>query len=95
MVLQHMGGFTVYLGDGKGNFTADPNPYTPGGALALARLSNQAPAFPNDNAPDLLAFTNGSATSFLNQTNPPPLPLSSSREPPSRSPPPPPTPISN
>lgn len=72
MVLQHMGGFTAYLGDGKGNFTVDPNPYTPGGALALARLNNQAPAFPNDNAPDLLAFTNGGATSFLNQVNPPP-----------------------
>ena len=72
MALQHKGGFTVYLGDGKGNFTADPNPYTPGGALALARLNNQAPAFPNDNAPDLLAFTNGGATSFLNQINPPP-----------------------
>jgi hypothetical protein len=72
MVLQHKGVFTVYLGDGKGNFTADPNPYTPGGAIALARLNNQAPAFHNDNAPDLLAFTNGGATSFLNQTNPPP-----------------------
>jgi hypothetical protein len=72
MVLQHQGGFTVYLGDGKGNFIVDPNPYTPGGALAVARLNNQAPAFPNDNAPDLLAFTNGGATSFLNQTNPPP-----------------------
>jgi hypothetical protein len=72
MLLQHQGGFTVYLGDGKGNFTADPNPYTPGGPLALARLNNQAPALPNDNAPDVLAFTNGGATSFLNQTNPPP-----------------------
>jgi hypothetical protein len=72
MVLQHKGGFTVYLGDGKGNFTADPNPYTPGGALVLARLNNQGASFPNDNAPDLLAFTNGGATSFLNQTNPHP-----------------------
>jgi hypothetical protein len=72
MLLQHNGGFTVYLGDGKGNFTADPNLYTPGGALALGRLNNQAPALPNDNAPDVLAFTNGGATSFLNQTNQPP-----------------------
>jgi hypothetical protein len=76
MLLQHQDGFTVYLGDGKGHFIADPNPYTPGGALAQARLNNQAPALPNDDAPDLLAFTNGGATSFLNQTNPPPTPPS-------------------
>ena len=72
MLLRHQAAFTVYLGDGKGNFTADPNSYTPGGALAIGRLNNQSPALPNDDASDVLAFTNGGATSFLNQLNPPP-----------------------
>jgi Bacterial Ig-like domain (group 3)/FG-GAP-like repeat len=73
----------VDLGDGKGNFIADPNTYTAGSSIeglpamespiaTFARLNNQAPKLPNDNAPDLLAFTNGGATSFLNQTNPAP-----------------------
>jgi hypothetical protein len=73
----------VYLGDGKGNFTADPNTYTAGSSIeglpamespiaTFARLNNQAPALPNDNAPDFLTFTSGGATALLNRTNPPP-----------------------
>jgi hypothetical protein len=38
----------------------------------FARLNNQALALPNDNAPDVLTFTSGGATSLLNRTNPPP-----------------------
>jgi Bacterial Ig-like domain (group 3)/FG-GAP-like repeat len=74
---------SVYLGDGKGNFIADPNTYAAGntiqGASAMsspmatfARLNNQAPALPNDNALDYLTFTSFGATSLLNQTNPTP-----------------------
>jgi hypothetical protein len=73
----------VYLGDGKGNFTANPNTYTAGSSIeglpamespiaTFARLNNQAPALPSDNAPDFLTFTSGGATSLLNRTNPPP-----------------------
>ncbi len=42
------------------------------GIAALARLNNQAPMLPNDNALDYLTFTNGGATSLLNLTNPTP-----------------------
>jgi hypothetical protein len=73
----------VYLGDGKGNFIADPNTYTAGSSIeglpamespiaTFARLNNLAPALPNDNAPDVLTFTSAGATSLLNRTNPPP-----------------------
>ena len=73
----------VYLGDGKGNFTADPNTYAAGSSIeglpamespiaTFARLNDQAPALPNDNAPDFLTFTSGGATALLNRTNPPP-----------------------
>jgi hypothetical protein len=65
----------IFLGDGKGDFTADPNMYyagnTPGTAV-LARLNNQAPALTNDNALDYLVFSNGGATSLLNLSNPTP-----------------------
>jgi Bacterial Ig-like domain (group 3)/FG-GAP-like repeat len=75
----------VYLGDGKGNFIADPNTYTAGSSIeglpamessiaTFARLNNQAPALPNDNTPDFLTFTSAGATSLLNQFNPPPSP---------------------
>jgi hypothetical protein len=74
---------SVYLGDGKGNFIADLNTYAAGntiqGASAMsspmatfARLNNQAPKLPNDNALDYLTFTSFGATSLLNQTNPAP-----------------------
>jgi hypothetical protein len=74
---------SVYLGDGKGNFIVDPNTYAAGstiqGASAMsspmatfARLNNQAPALPNDNALDYVTFTSFGATSLLNQTNPTP-----------------------
>jgi Bacterial Ig-like domain (group 3)/FG-GAP-like repeat/FG-GAP repeat len=70
----------VYLGDGKGHFTTNGMFYTGAptsgaGVIstpALARLNNQAPALPNDNALDYLAFTAGGATSLLNLTNPTP-----------------------
>jgi Bacterial Ig-like domain (group 3)/FG-GAP-like repeat/FG-GAP repeat len=74
----------LYLGDGKGNFVTDNNSYVAGtlsdaqfmtagsGIATLARLNNQAPMLPNDNASDYLTFTNGGATSLLNLTNPMP-----------------------
>jgi hypothetical protein len=72
----------VFLGDGKGDFTADPNTYYAGtynppsysgpGIAVLARLNNQAPALPNDTALDYLVYSNGGATSLLNQFNPAP-----------------------
>jgi hypothetical protein len=72
-----------FFGDGKGNFVADGNTYytgstvdyssdIPGPISLLARLNNQAPMSPNDNALDYLTFTNGGATSLLNLTNPTP-----------------------
>jgi hypothetical protein len=74
---------SVYLGDGKGNFVADPNTYAAGNTIqgrsamsspmaTFARLNNQAPTLPNDNALDYLTFTSFGATSLINQTNPPP-----------------------
>jgi hypothetical protein len=76
-------GVAIFLGDGKGHFVADANTYYTGSTFnsandfplatsALARLNNQAPMLPNDNALDYLAFTNGGATSLLNLTNPAP-----------------------
>jgi Bacterial Ig-like domain (group 3)/FG-GAP-like repeat/FG-GAP repeat len=71
----------LFLGDGKGHFAENGVFYTGtpnangGGPIAMAalvRLNNQAPALPNDNALDYLAFTNGGATSLLNLTNPTP-----------------------
>jgi hypothetical protein len=75
---------TVFLGDGKGNFTPDSNIYYAGSnpspeigfaapvTLFPARLNNQAPQGAKDLALDLVTFTNGGATSLLNQTNPAP-----------------------
>ncbi len=68
---------SVFLGDGQGNFTLDSNAYytsffngTSGGVLA--RLNNQAPKLPNDNALDYLGFSVGGVIPLLNQTNPKP-----------------------
>jgi Bacterial Ig-like domain (group 3)/FG-GAP-like repeat len=76
----------VYLGDGHGNFTQDPNSYyvststsTFGvNATVPSRLNNQAPAPASDNKQDLLiTLTSGTeystpyTVSLLNQTNPP------------------------
>jgi plastocyanin len=76
---------SVYSGDGTGHFTADSNiytagshPYSPGNTnftLFLTRLNNQAPAGSADHALDLLIYTNGGATSLLNQNNPASGPL--------------------
>ena len=75
---------SVSLGDGKGDFTADPNTYFAGSLIegsatqmpspmaTFARLNNQAPALPKDNSLDYLAFTSNGATTLLNQTNPTP-----------------------
>jgi hypothetical protein len=72
---------SVSLGDGKGDFTADPNTYFAGSLIegaatqmpspmaTFARLNNQAPALPKDNSLDYLAFTSNGATTLLNQTN--------------------------
>jgi Bacterial Ig-like domain (group 3)/FG-GAP-like repeat len=77
---------TVFLGDGKGNFTADSNNYYAGnfnnafigivpGLSAVASMA--VPARLNNQAPkgiaqDYLTWTNGGATALLNQTNPTP-----------------------
>ncbi|NYF88946.1 FG-GAP-like repeat-containing protein [Tunturiibacter empetritectus] len=69
---------TIYFGDGKGNFTADPNTYpvNVGPLGQLARLNNQAPNLPGDNKLDYLSFSGqayslGQAVySLLNQLNP-------------------------
>jgi hypothetical protein len=69
---------SIYLGDGKGNFTTDPNTYFAGSytedtsmisspIATFARINNQS-TLPND----YLTFTNNGATSLLNQTNPAP-----------------------
>jgi hypothetical protein len=71
-------GAGVALGDGAGHFTLDNNTYytsvingyTTGGALA--RLNNQAPKLPNDNALDFLSFSVGAVIPLLNQSNPKP-----------------------
>jgi hypothetical protein len=78
LLVQCMSGESVLLGDGKGNFTADPNTYFgEANFVALARLNNQAPGLPNDNALDLLyggGLYGGDAavTSLINQLNPAP-----------------------
>jgi hypothetical protein len=69
----------VLFGDGTGNFTLDSNTYyssffidgSTGGVLA--RLNNQAPMLPNDNALDYLSFSVGAVVPLLNQTNPKPV----------------------
>jgi hypothetical protein len=81
---------TVFLGDGKGNFTADSNNYYAGnfnstflgivpGLPAVASIA--VPARLNNQAPkgfaqDYLTWTNGGATPLLNQTSPKPTALS-------------------
>jgi hypothetical protein len=70
----------VFLGDGKGNFTADPNTYytyAPSsvasvGPGTLGRVNNQAPSLPNDNALDFVFGSYGAVISFINQLNPAP-----------------------
>ena len=77
----------VYLGDGHGNFTQDPNNYFLGSLLDVelspstttpARLNNQAPPVAGDHRLDVSMSINvnsGSAytASLLNQTNPTPV----------------------
>ena len=74
----------LYLGDGHGNFTQDPNYYFLGtilGGISMTtpvRLNNQAPPLASDNRLDLSLAVNpngGSVritVSLLNQTNPTP-----------------------
>ena len=69
---------TVLFGDGTGKFTLDSNTYnasffsdqSPGGVLA--RLNNQAPKLPDDDALDYLSFSVGAVIPLLNQNNPKP-----------------------
>jgi Bacterial Ig-like domain (group 3)/FG-GAP-like repeat len=77
-----------FLGDGKGNFTADSNIYyagNPSGTVVsgqglsevtanavLARLNNLVPQQSKNTALDYLTWTSGGATALLNQTNPAP-----------------------
>ncbi|WP_433975487.1 FG-GAP-like repeat-containing protein [Tunturiibacter lichenicola] len=79
---------TPFLGDGKGNFTADSNTYyagNPSGIIGeadggtetpsnvvLARLNNQVSPQSKTAALDYLTWTSGGATALLNQTNPAP-----------------------
>ena len=75
----------LYLGDGHGNFTQDPNYYFLGtilGGISMTtpvRLNNQAPPLASDNRLDLSLAVNlngGSVpftVSLLNQTNPTPV----------------------
>jgi hypothetical protein len=78
----------VYLGDGKGDFTLDPNTYFVSTSLPnfgtnatiLTRINNQAPPLAKDTTLDVLitmagGFENGSiyVASLLNQTNPSPV----------------------
>jgi plastocyanin len=73
----------VYLGDGRGHFTTDSNIYIAGShptgssntIMFLTRLNNQAPVGSADHTLDLLLYSNGGATSLLNQNNPAPGPL--------------------
>jgi hypothetical protein len=68
---------SVFLGDGKGNFTEDSNAYLAGSSndnpaglpFVLTRLNNRAPALSADTALDILTYTDGGATVLLNQTN--------------------------
>jgi Bacterial Ig-like domain (group 3)/FG-GAP-like repeat len=74
----------LYLGDGHGHFTQDPNSYfvstgigVPSNTLPV-RLNNQAPPLAGDNRLDLSMMMNSSSTpaytlSLLNQTNPTPV----------------------
>lgn len=73
---------SISLGDGRGNFTQDPNTYFAGipsqtppnipSMLSLVRLNNSAPVS-HDSTPDLLATIDGvTASSLLNQLNPAP-----------------------
>jgi Bacterial Ig-like domain (group 3)/FG-GAP-like repeat len=66
----------LYLGDGHGNFTQDPNYYFTAGAAypTPVRLNNQAPPPASDNRLDLSSGSSGAAytISLLNQTNPTP-----------------------
>jgi hypothetical protein len=70
---------TVLFGDGTGNFVLDSNTYNSSffddGSIGgvLARLNNQAPKLPNDNALDYLSFSPGAVIPLLNQTNPKPV----------------------
>ena len=77
-----------FLGDGKGNFTADSNTYyagNPSGIIGeatgvsetpsnvvLARLNNLVPQQSKNAALDYLTWTSFGATALLNQTNPAP-----------------------
>jgi hypothetical protein len=69
----------VLFGDGTGNFVLDSNTYNSSffndGSIGgvLARLNNQAPKLPYDNALDYLSFSSGAVIPLLNQTNPKPV----------------------
>jgi hypothetical protein len=74
LLVEQNNSVTVLLGQGAGNFVADPTSYYTGGLgpLALGRANNQAPQLPGDNTLDLLVATSGLASSLLNQLNPVP-----------------------
>jgi hypothetical protein len=78
VVIQSMTGlatFTVAYGDGKGNFTTDPNVYTTGSVRpvtsAIATLNSTSLASSHPRL-DLIAFASGAAVPLLNQGNPAP-----------------------
>jgi hypothetical protein len=75
----------LYLGDGHGNFTQDPNDYFVGTTTSIpsvttpVRLNNQAPPLASDNRLDLSMTASAAysdlpyTVSLLNQTNPTPV----------------------
>jgi hypothetical protein len=77
---------SVFLGDGKGDFTTDTNTYFVGtpnsgvdstninyaSTMVLGRLNNQAPPSASDGTLDILANTSFGLTPLLNQKNPAP-----------------------
>lgn len=80
LLLSYGTGLQIFLGNGSGNFAADPNTYyvyTPQNALALgsgalARVNNQAPLLLNDHTLDFVFNSSGGVTSLINQLNPAP-----------------------
>ncbi|MBS1799704.1 MAG: VCBS repeat-containing protein [Acidobacteria bacterium] len=80
LVIQSMASlatFTVAYGDGKGNFTTDPNVYTTGSVrpvtATFARLNNSALPLNSGKRLDYVVFTSGAAVPMFNRNNPSPV----------------------
>ena len=85
LLVESAASLVVYLGDGHGHFTQDPNNYFVGSLNNIpsvittpVRLNNQAPPLASDNRLDLSMTVNTDSgfaytVSLLNQTNPTPV----------------------